>query len=154
MIYHVVISSGIEQSDSVIHVHTCILFRILFSCRLYASANPKPPVHAPPPPTHTPVSLGKNKFFKVCESVSVLQTDTVSVSLSNHLIHLYFYLNCSDWNVETHVKYLCISVGMAYNGVRNLDVSYLVYLPFRHQLVKCMVQKGMPSDLHFNREQV
>ena len=37
---------------------------------LCAYANPKPPVHPSPPP---PVPFGNHKFFKVCESVSLVQ---------------------------------------------------------------------------------
>ena len=36
-VYNVVLVSGVEQSDSVIHVHISILFQILFSYRLLQS---------------------------------------------------------------------------------------------------------------------
>ena len=34
MIYNVVLVSGVEQSDSVLHIHITILFQILFPYRL------------------------------------------------------------------------------------------------------------------------
>ena len=34
MINDVVLVSGVQQSDSVIHIHISILFQILFPCRL------------------------------------------------------------------------------------------------------------------------
>ena len=34
MIYNVVLVSGVQQSDSVIHIHVCIRFQILFPFRL------------------------------------------------------------------------------------------------------------------------
>ena len=34
LIYNVVLISGIQQSDSVIDIHICILFQILFPFRL------------------------------------------------------------------------------------------------------------------------
>ena len=34
MINNVVLVSGVQQSDSVIHIHVCILFQILFPFRL------------------------------------------------------------------------------------------------------------------------
>ena len=37
MIYNVVLVSGVQQSDSVIHIHVSILFQILFPFRLLQS---------------------------------------------------------------------------------------------------------------------
>ena len=34
LIYNVVLVSGVQQSNSLIHIHIFILFKILFSCRL------------------------------------------------------------------------------------------------------------------------
>ena len=34
MINNVVLVSGVQQSDSVIHIHVSLLFQILFTCRL------------------------------------------------------------------------------------------------------------------------
>ena len=34
LIYNVVLVSGVQQSDSVIHLHIAILFQILFPCGL------------------------------------------------------------------------------------------------------------------------
>ena len=34
MIYSVVLISGVQKSDSAIHIHICILSQILFPCRL------------------------------------------------------------------------------------------------------------------------
>ena len=34
MIYHAVLVSGVQQSDSIIHIQICILSQILFSYRL------------------------------------------------------------------------------------------------------------------------
>ena len=87
LIYNFVIISAVQQSDSVINVHTSSLLKILFPYRLITEywvefpmlysrslltshsiytvglCNPKPPVHTP---QLTP--FDKHKFiFKVCE---------------------------------------------------------------------------------------
>ena len=96
LIYKVVIISAAQQSDSVTHTDTFILFQILFPYRLSrmlgrvlcaiqqvpvgqsfhmpqrAYANPKPLVH-PSHPTPPPVPFGNYKLFTVCESDSVPQ---------------------------------------------------------------------------------
>ena len=40
MINNVVLVSGVQQSDSVIHIHVSILFRILFPFRLLQNIEP------------------------------------------------------------------------------------------------------------------
>ena len=77
--YEVAIVSAVQQSGcSVTHVHTSVLFHILFPrgwsqvpsgqsfhMPLGADANPSLPVHVPPPPP--PVPFGNHKsVFKVC----------------------------------------------------------------------------------------
>ena len=88
--------SAVQPSDPVIHIYISILSEILFPHRLSqnmgtvlyaieqvpfgqsshipqcAYANPQLPVH----PYSPPVPFGNYMFFKVCESVSVLQIDS------------------------------------------------------------------------------
>ena len=105
LIYNVVMISAVQQSDSVIHGRTSILFQILFPhrwsqnmgrvlCALeqvpighsfhipqFSYASPKPPVH---PPTPQPVPFGNHKFvFKVCESASFMQISSFASFLDS-----------------------------------------------------------------------
>ena len=85
----VVVISAIQQSDSVTHIQTAILFLLLTPNRLsfpmlnsgslltnhsvYHSVRMPVPTPQSVPP-HQPVPFGSHKFvFKACESVSVLQ---------------------------------------------------------------------------------
>ena len=119
--YKIVIISAVQQSDSVIHIHISILFQILFPRRLSeyyhrpiqqvpigqsfhipqcTYANPKRPVHLSHP-NHPPVPFGKHKFFKVCESVSVLQISSFGPFFKiPHVIDITWCLSFTVWLIS------------------------------------------------------
>ena len=97
--YNVMINSRVQHSDSVIHIHTSILFSNYFpsilsqnvGCSsLCSTAGPHWPIipHTSvcicqsPDPIHLSLHLGNSKFiFKVYESVSVLQINSLPTIL-------------------------------------------------------------------------
>ena len=93
MIYNVVLVSGVQQSDSVIHIHISILLQVLFPFRLLLNIEQSSLCYAVSPcwlsilsivvclcqsqttnlSLPQPFPFGNHKFvFYVCESVSVL----------------------------------------------------------------------------------
>ena len=95
LIYKVVIISAVQHSDSVIHIHTSILFQILFPDRLSQNIGSSAlcqaaglrwpviphttvcicqsqPPESIPPPLHLSPFGNRKCVFKVCESVSDL----------------------------------------------------------------------------------
>ena len=137
MIYNVLLVSGVQQSDSVIHVHIFILFYILFSHRLSQNTEQSSLCYAVGPcwlstlpniysgmcvcvhprlliyPSLPHFPFGNHKFvFNICKSISVLQ-------ISSFVSFLFLKFRFHIWVISFDI---CLSLSDLFAQYDDLQV--------------------------------
>ena len=101
MIYNVVLFSGVQENDSVIHIYTSILFQILSPIRLLHNIEQSSLCYTVGPCLLSILNIDWKFFYFFCHSLLLLQAAS-SVQLLSHVRFFATPMDCSMSGFPVH----------------------------------------------------